>query len=83
MKTAREIGARNLVICSNSQLMISQVKGEYQAKEPTLQKYLRKVKEACLDFIKVEFTHVPREQNIRADILSRLASKKNLAIIEQ
>jgi len=52
------------------------VKGEYQAKEPTLQRYLRKVKEACLDFLKVEFTHVPREHNTRADILSRLASTK-------
>jgi len=59
MKIAQEIKAENLAICSDSQLLISQVKGDYQAKEPTLQKYLKKVKEACIDFNKVEFIHVP------------------------
>jgi len=46
MKIAKEIRAENLIICSDSQLMISQVKGKYQARELTLQQYLKKVKDA-------------------------------------
>jgi len=41
-----------------------------------LQRYLQKVREAALHFQKVDFVHVPRDQNIRADVLSRLASTK-------
>jgi len=32
LATAQELGAQHVVICSDSQLMVSQVKGEYQAK---------------------------------------------------
>jgi len=40
---AKELGATAIVICSDSQLVVSQIKGDYQAKEPILQKYLTKV----------------------------------------
>jgi len=47
---ARELGAQLVKICSDSQLMVSQVRGEYQAKEPILQQYLQKVKEESVHF---------------------------------
>lgn len=38
-------------------------------------------------FIKLELTHIPRDENARADLLSRLASTKgprlNMTIIEK
>jgi len=76
LMTAKELGAQHIVVCSDSQLMVSQVKGDYQAKEAIMQKYLQKVREAALHFQKIDFIHVPRDQNVRADVLSRLASTK-------
>jgi hypothetical protein len=54
-----------------------QIKGEYQAREPLLQRYLAKVKESLLGLSKFEIKHIPREENSRADLLSNLASTKS------
>ncbi|XP_057755284.1 uncharacterized protein LOC130974412 [Arachis stenosperma] len=40
---AAEVGAKRLEVCSDSQVVTSQVNGSYQAKDPLLQKYLEKV----------------------------------------
>ena len=74
LRTAYHLGAREVTICSDSQLVISQVKGEFQAKEPLLQQYLAKLLDIQKTFNKVEYQHIPRESNARADVLSRLAS---------
>ncbi|XP_025704024.1 uncharacterized protein [Arachis hypogaea] len=73
---AAEVGARRLEICSDSQVVTSQVNGSYQAKDPLLQKYLEKVKSLSQKFEEVTIHHVPRERNTRADLLSKLASTK-------
>ena len=41
-----------------------------------LLKYLAKVEKLIEEFKQVEVKHGPREQNVRADILSKLASTK-------
>ena len=56
--------------------MTLQVAGTYQAKDVLLQKYLIKVKELAKDFKQFEVKHVPRDQNVKADILSKSASIK-------
>ena len=48
--------------------------GAYQAKDKLLQKYLAKVKELVKKCDVYESD--PREKNVRADILSKLASTK-------
>ncbi|XP_057720739.1 uncharacterized protein LOC130935159 [Arachis stenosperma] len=73
---AAEVGARKLEICSDSQVVTSQVNGSYQAKDPLLQKYLEKVRSLSQKFEEVTVHHVPRERNTRADLLSKLASTK-------
>jgi len=52
----------------------SQVTGEFQVNEEHLQQYVQLVLEKMKEFEIVEVTPVPREQNNRADILSKLAS---------
>nr|XP_025685154.1 uncharacterized protein LOC112785947 [Arachis hypogaea] len=42
---AREVGVTRLEVCSDSQVVTSQVNGSYQARDPLLQKYLEKVRE--------------------------------------
>ncbi|XP_016195017.1 uncharacterized protein LOC107635985 [Arachis ipaensis] len=73
---AREVGATRLEVCSDSQVVTSQVNGTYQARDSLLQKYLEKVKELSKQFEEVTIQHVPRERNTRADLLSKLASTK-------
>jgi ribonuclease HI len=46
IRMAKELGASVITIRSDSQLMVSQIKGDYMANEPILQKYLAKVKES-------------------------------------
>ncbi|XP_072054477.1 uncharacterized protein [Arachis hypogaea] len=73
---AREVGATRLEVCSDSQVITSQVNGTYQARDSLLQKYLEKVKELSKQFEEVTIQHVPRKRNTRADLLSKLASTK-------
>ncbi|XP_025664415.1 uncharacterized protein [Arachis hypogaea] len=73
---AKEIGASRLEVNSDSQVVISQVNGSYQARDALLQKYLKKVKELCKGFKEVTIQHVPRERNTQADLLFKLASTK-------
>ncbi|XP_072063918.1 uncharacterized protein [Arachis hypogaea] len=73
---AREVGATRLEVCSDSQVVTSQVNGSYQARDPLLQRYLEKVRELTRQFQEVTVQHVPRERNTRADLLSKLASTK-------
>ncbi|XP_016195145.1 uncharacterized protein LOC107636127 [Arachis ipaensis] len=74
---AREVGATRLKVCSDSQIITSQVNGSYQARDSLLQKYLERVKELSKQFEEVTVQHVPRERNTRADLLSKLASTKS------
>nr|XP_025608164.1 uncharacterized protein LOC112701641 [Arachis hypogaea] len=73
---AMEVGATRLEICSDSQVVTSQVNGSYQARDSLLHKYLEKVKDLSQKFEEVTIHHVPRERNTRADLLSKLASTK-------
>jgi len=54
--------------------MVSQVTSEYQFKEEHLQEYVQLVQAKMKEFESTEAVHVRREQNARADILSKLAS---------
>jgi len=56
----------------------SQVTGEYQVREEYLQQYVQLVLEKMKEFEIVEVTHIPRELNTRAYILSKLASTRRL-----
>ena len=76
IRMAKELGATALKICSDSNLMVSQITDKYQTKDATLIKYVAKVKESLASLSSYEIQHVPREQNTRADLLSKLASTK-------
>ncbi|KAK2443502.1 hypothetical protein QL285_014600 [Trifolium repens] len=87
LRLAEDIGARDIKICTDSQLIVSQVLGEYQAKNDNLFEYLTLVKERIAKFDSAEVRHVPRGDNTRADILSKLANTKrkggNKSVIQE
>ena len=67
-------------------MVVEQIKGEYEAKEERMQKYLRLTRHLTREFDEVEFVQVPRNQNVLADEISKIASSekgglsKNLTI---
>ncbi|XP_068503974.1 uncharacterized protein [Phaseolus vulgaris] len=71
---AKEMGAKVSVAKSDSLLVIGQVTGEFQAKDPQMAAYLEYIKELKGSFALFEVVHVPREQNVRADLLAKLVS---------
>ncbi|XP_020208119.1 uncharacterized protein LOC109793060 [Cajanus cajan] len=76
MTLAKEMGATSLSARSDSQLVTGQVARTFQAKDPQLARYLERVRVVSAGFTKFSLNHVPREQNSRADLLSKLASTK-------
>ena len=50
---------------------MGQIKGEYEVKEERMQKYLRLTKYLVHEFDRVEFTQVPRSQNMEVDKLAK------------
>uniref|UniRef100_A0A2N9FCJ8 Uncharacterized protein n=1 Tax=Fagus sylvatica TaxID=28930 RepID=A0A2N9FCJ8_FAGSY len=74
LRIAKELGANRLKIRSDSQLIVGQVNGEYEAREDRMKKYLKLVQNAMKWFDEVMLVQVPREQNTEADALAKLAS---------
>jgi len=68
------LGAEHLCAFSDSQLVVSQVTGEYEASNVAMVAYLATVKEHSLSFKTFEIKHVPRSENRQADALLNLAS---------
>ncbi|GAU45070.1 hypothetical protein TSUD_85560 [Trifolium subterraneum] len=76
LRLAEDMGAEEIKIFTDSQLVASQVSGEYQTKEERLLEYLNLTKTKLAKFKGTEVKHVPREHNARADVLSKLASTR-------
>ncbi|XP_071905675.1 uncharacterized protein [Coffea arabica] len=74
LRIAHQMGVTAIRARSDSQLVVHQVRGEYEAKEDIMKKYLAKVREAISLFDTFEIEREPRSQNKRADALSKLAS---------
>jgi len=74
LRVAERVGVTNLLIFSDSQLIVNQVAEMYQAKEHRMATYLMKVKELLKSFSKYEIRQIPRSQNANADSLARLAA---------
>ena len=72
LKRAAELGATEVLLRSDSQLLINQLSGVYRVKSPHLQPLHRAVREQAARFAKVRFEHVPRERNTDADRLANV-----------
>ena len=78
LRIAKELGATMLRVQSNSQLIVGQVNGEYEAKEDRMAKYLNLVRNTIRWFDEVTLVQVSREQNSEADILAKLSSPEEV-----
>jgi ribonuclease HI len=70
LRRAHELGARSVLLRSDSQLLINQLTGRYRVRSPHLQPLHRQARELVQAFDDVEFEHVRRERNTEADRLA-------------
>ena len=66
LKVGKALGAKNLLLWSDSKLVVGQIKEEYEAKEERMQKYLRLTRHLAQEFDWVKFIQVPKIQNMGA-----------------
>ena len=74
LSLAKALGAKNLIVQADSQLIIRQVKGDYEAKEERMKKYLKIVQQLSQHFDSLDFVQIPTAENAEAEFLARLAS---------
>ncbi|MBK5591084.1 ribonuclease HI family protein, partial [Salmonella enterica subsp. enterica serovar Typhi] len=74
LELARKLGVQNLKICSDSQLVVKQILGEYKAKDRQMEEYLTLVQQQLKFFPNWSIERIPRSKNTNADALSKLAS---------
>jgi ribonuclease HI len=69
LEHAQKLGARRLLVHSDSELMVKQMNGAYQVRHPGLLPLYQEAKKLSRGFESVTFRHIRREQNSRADAL--------------
>ena len=74
LNLAHSLEVDQLVVYSDSQLVLRQIKDTYEAKSETMVLYLQKVRNLLKKFVLVQVKHVPRAENSRADTLAKLAT---------
>ncbi|GJT47194.1 reverse transcriptase domain-containing protein [Tanacetum coccineum] len=74
LRIAKEMKIEEITIFVVSQLVANQVNGSYKAKHHYMKQYLQITKELLKGFRHVEFQYIRRNQNKKADALSKLAS---------
>ena len=70
----QRIGGKSIKVFLDSRLVVSQVKGELEAKNERMQGYLSQVKCLQSKFDSFNLLHIPRNGNVHADSLAMLAT---------
>ena len=91
LELALESGIDILAVYGDSQLIIKQMNFEYEMRKPIPVPYFNKVQKLKSQFTLIEFHHVPRYENVKADALAGLVAsmalpkndKVTITIIEQ
>lgn len=70
LRLAGERGARQVLVRSDSKLLVEQLAGRFRVKNPTLQRLHEEVRKLVRSFERVDFEHVRRRENVEADELA-------------
>ncbi|XP_064950502.1 uncharacterized protein LOC135604780 [Musa acuminata AAA Group] len=75
LRLAVEMQVGDIHVLTDSQLVAKQLTGGYEARDPTMSKYLAEVRALAARFSRFALSRVSRRQNDRADTLAKLASR--------
>jgi ribonuclease HI len=64
LKTLKDLGAKRIVVHGDFELIINQVKGIYQSKDPRMRAYINMVLDVLENFTEYNLSVVPRGQNL-------------------
>ena len=78
LQHAKALGARELEVFLDSELIVRQLGGAYQVRSATLKPLYEEAVRLLKDFPKVKVAHVPREENSAADEMSNRAIDEKL-----
>jgi len=74
LRLAHELGADEVILCSDSELVVRQLQGAYQVRSEGLRKLWQEAKALMGQFRRCEIRHIPRRQNAFANRLAQRAS---------
>ena len=74
LELAKSVEAKSILVLGDSQLIMGQVNGMYEAKEERMKKYLSRVMRLMKIFEKVDFVQIPREEIVEADTIAKEVS---------
>ena len=75
LEQAIGLGATQVDVRSDSELVVRQITGRYRVKKASLKPLYMKVRQLQSQLESFTITHIPRQQNIAADILANAALK--------
>ena len=70
---AKATSAENMIVHCDSQVITSQINGNYKCRNERMKKYLEEVKNR-ISSLEVKFVQIPRDENECADRLAKVAS---------
>jgi len=73
LEEATRLGAKQVKISSDSQLVVRQINGEYRVKKAALKPLYQQVKKLLSSLDSFTITYIPRQQNQEADKLANMA----------
>ena len=76
LQMAVSMGIQRLEVRGDSNLAISQINRDFDAKDPKMAAYRNTVLKMSAQFEGLEFYHIARENNQAADVLARIGAKR-------
>ncbi|XP_010490420.1 PREDICTED: uncharacterized protein LOC104768192 [Camelina sativa] len=77
LRLARGLGVKHLQVYCDSQLVVSQFSGEFDAKNKRMGAYQQLVRTLSGEFASFSLTKIPRNENASADALAALANRSD------
>ncbi|XP_074346250.1 uncharacterized protein LOC141685024 [Apium graveolens] len=81
LKISLEIGVRNLIAKSDSELVVNQVNGGFQARGPRTKLYLRYTQRLIGRFKEVCLECIPQEKNNNVNVLAKMGSQQEAVLL--
>jgi len=75
LRIAVTLGIKRLLAYGDSKVVIQQVNKDWECTKEKMDAYCREIRKLETKFYGLEFHHVPRDNNVSADVLSKLGSE--------
>ena len=74
MRMVQKMGRKVVKVFSDSKLVVGQVRGDLETRDPRMQEYLCQIRSIQAKFEVFDLSHIPRGGNTHADSLATLAT---------